>query len=564
MWKKFKKFISWKGYKDFNDWLNNWKPIHLCWLFIKFDKPIPKYFIGTATAPSVTTNDATSIQAQQATGNGDVTSTGGSTTSWEQGFVWSVKATNSNPLRGGSGVSEIVTSTSGGTGAYSGTLATLTASTLYNYKAFAVNNKGTAYGAIKEFTTSAPSAPTVSTGTAGTITTESFIISSNNVTSTGGATVTERGVVYMVGTSGDPTTSDSKSSETGTFGTGTYNRTVSGLSSGTSYRVRAFAINSAGTGYGSTITVVTNNAPPTVELNSPSPGATGVSTTPTLEFTGTDPEGNDIEYEIEIDTTNTFNSLGTDGSQTYHTDASVSGPTDSTGFWTDDGNAFDGSIETHSYSGSSTNTDTKRLIGTGTSYVSGTPGRITQVRARIYGYTTSATGSIGISGYIYYSTTALGTARQTQNSLQWGDYETLSYSRWSWTIIKNLKIEFSNLINSSVAYIYICEIETTYEKYPIINKYSDTDDGFANITTPADTHPFNSTDKVGYTVQAGDTLTASTTYYWRVRGKDPSGSNTYGAWATTRSFTTGGGGEPPATVTRANAIMTTNTLMWGY
>lgn len=38
-------------------------------------------------------------------------------------------------------------------------------------------------------------------------------------------------------------------------------------------------------------------------------------------------------------------------------------------------------------------------------------------------------------------------------------------------------------------------------------------------------------------------LTASTTYYWRARAIDPSGSNTYGAWATTRSFTTGGGGS---------------------
>lgn len=39
-----------------------------------------------------------------------------------------------------------------------------------------------------------------------------------------------------------------------------------------------------------------------------------------------------------------------------------------------------------------------------------------------------------------------------------------------------------------------------------------------------------------YSVEAP--LTANTTYYWRVAGTDPSGSNTYGAWSTTRSFTT--------------------------
>jgi hypothetical protein len=61
----------------------------------------------------------------------------------------------------------------------------------------------------------------------------------------------------MEGTSGDPTTANSKSSETGAYGTGTYNRSVSGLSSNTSYRVRAFAVNSAGTGYGTSTTIKT-------------------------------------------------------------------------------------------------------------------------------------------------------------------------------------------------------------------------------------------------------------------------------------------------------------------
>ena len=64
------------------------------------------------------------------------------------------------------------------------------------------------------------------------------------------------------------------------------------------------------------------------------------------------------------------------------------------------------------------------------------------------------------------------------------------------------------------------------------------DVGFANVTTPADTHPFNSGDKCDYDVQAGDELNGGTTYYWRVRGTDPSGTNTAGAWATARSFTT--------------------------
>lgn len=45
-------------------------------------------------------------------------------------------------------------------------------------------------------------------------------------------------------------------------------------------------------------------------------------------------------------------------------------------------------------------------------------------------------------------------------------------------------------------------------------------------------------------IKAGEIpLIDSTTYYWRVRAIDPAGSNSYGAWATTRSFVaTAGGG----------------------
>lgn len=54
--------------------------------------------------------------------------------------------------------------------------------------------------------------------------------------------------------------------------------------------------------------------------------------------------------------------------------------------------------------------------------------------------------------------------------------------------------------------------------------------------------PFESGAANTYTVQSA--LTDTTTYYWRVIGIDPSGSNTYGAWSTPRSFylNTAGGG----------------------
>jgi hypothetical protein len=69
---------------------------------------------------------------------------------------------------------------------------------------------------------------------------------------------------------------------------------------------------------------------------------------------------------------------------------------------------------------------------------------------------------------------------------------------------------------------------------PLLDKVSGTDAGFSG--NPDNTDPFTSGQQVTYTVQAGNSLSPGT-YYWRVRGIDPSGSNTYGEWATTRTFT---------------------------
>lgn len=75
-------------------------------------------------------------------------------------------------------------------------------------------------------------------------------------------------------------------------------------------------------------------------------------------------------------------------------------------------------------------------------------------------------------------------------------------------------------------------IYVTYDlPFPLINKVSDTDAGFART---GDTDPFVSGQEVTYTVQSE---LDPDTYYWRVRAKDPAGSNDYGAWSTIRSFT---------------------------
>lgn len=78
-----------------------------------------------------------------------------------------------------------------------------------------------------------------------------------NITATGGTNATRRGFCYKVGTSGDPTTGDSVVYEDGDFGISAYVLTVTGLTAETDYRIRAYAINDGGTGYGTTIQIKT-------------------------------------------------------------------------------------------------------------------------------------------------------------------------------------------------------------------------------------------------------------------------------------------------------------------
>lgn len=69
---------------------------------------------------------------------------------------------------------------------------------------------------------------------------------------------------------------------------------------------------------------------------------------------------------------------------------------------------------------------------------------------------------------------------------------------------------------------------------PLFNKLSASDAGFVDITNGAHTDPFTSAEQVSFTPQTN--LTNGTTYYWRSRGKDPSGSAYWGPWPAAKTF----------------------------
>ncbi len=93
---------------------------------------------------TVITAAVTEITTNSAKGGGEVTNDGGAEVT-EQGICWS---TTANPT-----ISDSHVAAGTGTGAFSAVMSGLQANTTYHVRAYAINEKGTAYGLDREFTT---------------------------------------------------------------------------------------------------------------------------------------------------------------------------------------------------------------------------------------------------------------------------------------------------------------------------------------------------------------------------------------------------------------------------
>jgi hypothetical protein len=142
------------------------------------------------------------------------------------------------------------------TGTFNITLTDLQSGTNYFFRAFAQTSNGEFfYGVIKQQqTTSTATPPTVTLGTTPTIGGTNVSFANSNVTSSGSSTVTARGVVWS--TSPNPTVALSTKTTNG-MGTGTYNSDCTPLTKGVLYYFRAYATNSAGTGYSNEVSYTT-------------------------------------------------------------------------------------------------------------------------------------------------------------------------------------------------------------------------------------------------------------------------------------------------------------------
>ncbi len=195
------------------------------------------------STPMVTTTVISYITQTSAYCGGIVTSMSNDPVT-ARGICWS---TNPQPT-----LSDAHTNDGAGVGSFTGLMSGLTPNTTYYARAYATNSLGTAYGAVVSFTTNDVTAvaelPTVITSPVTNIIQNSATCG-GMVTADGGAPVTERGVCWS--TNANPSVIGTHSSDGS--GLGEFTSNIAGLTVNTTYYVRAYATNSAGTAYGETV-----------------------------------------------------------------------------------------------------------------------------------------------------------------------------------------------------------------------------------------------------------------------------------------------------------------------
>lgn len=140
---------------------------------------------------------------------------------------------------------------------------TIATGSLYPFVVYTKTNSGSIVTPIVRGYAPAPP-PAVLTTNAVTNLTSTTAETGGNITSDGGTTITERGIVYS--TSNNPTVANTKI-VAGTAGTGSFSVNIPGLTPATLYYVRAYAIN-GGTTYGENIRFNTPALPDAV-VNTP-------------------------------------------------------------------------------------------------------------------------------------------------------------------------------------------------------------------------------------------------------------------------------------------------------
>ena len=212
---------------------NSYRPYGLSVRLVTDDTDNPN-----ATIPTVVTGNFYDVQPNRVTFNCEVTNSGGLPVT-ARGVCYS---TSANPT-----ITDSHTANGTGSGSYTSIVPGLTASTTYYARAYATNGKGTAYGAVKTFTTAAATIPTIETNHVTNIT-YNHAVCGGIISSDGGTPITAKGICWTENNE-IPTLNNNHAESTSQ--SNSFSCPMN-LAANKRYYVRAYATNSVGTAYGTT------------------------------------------------------------------------------------------------------------------------------------------------------------------------------------------------------------------------------------------------------------------------------------------------------------------------
>ena len=252
---------------------------------------------------------------------------------------------------------------------------------------------------------------------------------------------------------------------------------------------------------------------PTVTLNSPSDASSTSDTTPTFDFTGTDAEGNDIRYQVQIDTVNTFDSLNQYSDVYAFGNNNTSSALDIVGAAA--GQSFIGNglilvsatvqlhknnsptgdifakIYAHSGTMGTSSVPTGTALATSDAFDAATvPGSQSNIT-----FTFSGANKITLEDGTYYCVSIEYDGDATDNI-------SLYYDNASPTHPGNNFYYFGGW-NAQSAHDVGFVVNT---ERPLINKLSNLNTGFVNPDNGGDTDPFSSGENIQYTIQSSEDI----------------------------------------------------------
>lgn len=133
----------------------------------------------------------------------------------------------------------------------------------YYVRAFARNENGVSYSSEEKTFSLRTDVATVSTGTPANISSESADVSGDIIDDYGNQ-ITEKGFVWTDGMSSPTIENVGGNRRTAGTGTGSFSATIIDLAPATEYKIRAYAISSAGTSYGNEVKFTTSTSIPII------------------------------------------------------------------------------------------------------------------------------------------------------------------------------------------------------------------------------------------------------------------------------------------------------------